>query len=145
MLAAASGAALLCLAGGCSSPVEVTLPGRADDPGCRAAAASWPTEVSGLAPVDTTAGTASVRAWGDPPIIARCGLPPLSPTTQECLSVNGVDWVVSSFTDGTGFTSYGRDPAIEVLVPSRYAPEPMVLPAFTEAAAALPTNGRQCL
>ena len=50
-------------------------------------------------------------------IIARCGLDPLSPTTEDCVTVDGVDWVVRPLSDGSAATTYGRDPAIEVLAP----------------------------
>ncbi|BDZ58711.1 hypothetical protein [Barrientosiimonas endolithica] len=42
------------------------------------------------------------------------------------------------------FTTYGREPAIEVLVPKDYAPEPLVLGAFTEAAQQIPQGPRRC-
>ena len=94
--------------------------------------------------VETTADTEAVVAWGDPPVIARCGLGALGPTTEQCLDVDGVDWVVREASDGAVFTTFGRDPAIEVLVPDAYAPEPLLLPAFGDAARALPGNGRTC-
>ena len=84
------------------------------------------------------------RAWGDPAVIATCGWPALGPTTDECLDVDGVFWVVEELSDGAKFTTYGRDPAIVVLVPAAYAPEPLLLPAFGPAAKALPENGRRC-
>lgn len=94
--------------------------------------------------VDTSSSSPSVAAWGDPAIIARCGLAPLAPTTLSCVTVDGVDWVVRSLSDGSAATTYGTDPAIEVLVPQRYGPAPLQLPVFTVAARALPSNGRQC-
>ena len=30
--------------------------------------------------------------------------------------MNGVDWVAHPLADGTSFTTYGRDPAVQVLV-----------------------------
>lgn len=86
----------------------------------------------------------ATAAWGDPAVIARCGMPPLAPTEVECVEVDGVGWIPQALSDGTRFTSFGTDPALEVLVPSRYAPEPLLLPAFSKAAKALPTNGLQC-
>ena len=83
-------------------------------------------------------------AWGDPAVVARCGLDPLGPTTDDCVSVDGVDWVVRTLSDGSAATTYGRDPAIEVLAPAAYGPVPLLLPAFSAAAGALPTNGRRC-
>ena len=94
--------------------------------------------------METTADSDAVTAWGDPPVIARCGLGALGPTTEQCLDVDGVDWVVRKASDGAVFTTFGRDPAIEVLVPNAYAPEPLLLPAFGAAAKALPANGHTC-
>jgi len=85
-----------------------------------------------------------VRAWGDPAIIARCGLAPIGPTTDPCLDVSGVDWVAHRLTNGVRFTTYGRTPAIEVLVPSAYQPEPLLLPAFGKAAASIRQGRQHC-
>ncbi len=85
-----------------------------------------------------------IRVWGDPAIIATCGWPALGPTSDQCLDVDGVDWVAQPLSDGVRFTTFGRDPAIEVLVPNAYAPAPLLLPAFNPAAKALPTNNRTC-
>jgi hypothetical protein len=85
-----------------------------------------------------------VREWGDPAIIATCGWPALGPTSAQCLDVDGVDWVAEELSDGVRFTTFGRDPAIEVLVPDTYAPAPLLLPAFARAAGALPENARTC-
>lgn len=141
----AAGAALLLGAGGllsgCSSAVQVAVPGGAD--GCGAVA--WPAVVHDEPVVATEPSSPAVRAWGDPAIIARCGLPALEPTTLECLGVDDVDWVARPLTDGTAFTTYGTDPAIEVLIPKVYGPEPLLLPAFSAAAKALPDNGRSCV
>ena len=86
----------------------------------------------------------AVPRLGDPAIVARCGVPTPGPTTNDCLTVNDVDWVATPLSDGTRFVTYGRDPAIEVLVPKAYAPEGSLLPAFAPAALALPTTGRKC-
>jgi hypothetical protein len=83
-------------------------------------------------------------AWGDPALIARCGLDPLGPTTDDCVTVDGVDWVVRPLSDGSVATTYGRDPAIEVLAPGAYGAVPLLLPAFTDVAKSLPVTGRHC-
>lgn len=82
-------------------------------------------------------------AWGDPAVIARCGVP-AQPPSIDCIEVDGVGWIPQALSDGTRFTSFGTDPAIEVLVPSDYAPEPLLLPAFGAAARELPPNGHAC-
>ena len=145
----ATGLVLIGIAGGvltgCGRSVEVTPPPHAQ--GCEAATSRWPDQVSHQEPRSVTVRGGNgddARAWGDPAIIATCGWPALGPTQDQCLEVTGVDWVVSPLSDGTKFTTFGTDPAIEVLVPRAYAPEPLVLPAFGPAATALPTNGRHC-
>ena len=40
--------------------------------------------------------------------------------------------------------TYGRDPALEVLIPKGDVPEGSLLPAFTSAAQALPETGHHC-
>ena len=132
------------LLAGCSRGVAVTVPARGADPVCVTAAASWPASVSGRASVATDPVNPAVHAWGDPAIIARCGVAPPGPTTEDCLSVNGVDWVATPLSDGTRFVTYGREPAIEVLIPKSDLPEGSLLPVFTAAAQALPENGRHC-
>jgi hypothetical protein len=124
--------------------VSVTVPSRGSDPVCRKAAAAWPATVSGRETVTTDPVDPAVHAWGDPAIVARCGVVAPGPTTDECLTVNGVDWVATPLSDGTRFVTYGRDPAIEVLIPKSDVPEGSLLPAFTTSAQALPETGRHC-
>jgi len=126
----------------CNRAPEVALAPRSSAAVCRSVA--WPGTVSGHARVVTQPDDASVAAWGDPAIFARCGLDPLGPTTDSCVTVDGVDWVVRPLSDGSKATTFGRDPAIEVLAPGTYGPVPLLLPAFTTAAKSLTTNGRHC-
>ena len=106
--------------------------------------AALPESVSGRERRPTEPESSLTAAWGDPAIIVICGLPALAPTTEDCLDVSGTHWVVRPLSDGTQFTSYGTDPALRVLVPDDYAPEPLLMPAFGPAAKALPPNGRTC-
>lgn len=139
------GVALVLVLAGCSSDtVEVTLPAEADGMACQFASASFPGTVSNLEPRLTTPESLSVTAWGDPAIIARCGVPAVPPTAVGCLEVDGVGWIPDTLSDGVRFTSFGTNPAIEVLIPDTYAPESLLLPAFSAAARSLPTNGLAC-
>ena len=139
----ALGAAAVVLSG-CSSAVEVTVPGAGTGEACAAATAHWPATVSGMERRDTSPPSPAVAAWGDPAVVARCGVTALAPTSIECIEVDGAGWVPEPLADGTRFTSFGTDPAVEVLVPGDYAPEPLLLPAFTAVAQALPPNGLEC-
>ncbi|PKW25904.1 uncharacterized protein DUF3515 [Phycicoccus duodecadis] len=127
---------------GCSSAVEVSVPGGAGAPACRAAA--WPATVSGQERRDTSPASPAVAAWGDPALVARCGVAAIGPTDVECVDVDGQGWIPTPLSDGTRLVSFGTDPAVEVLVPSSYGPAPLLLPAFTEVAASLPRNGLVC-
>ena len=128
----------------CGSAVDVRTPPHSA--ACEPVTGRWPTTVAGRerAEVDVTGDERDAAAWGDPAVIATCGWPALGPTDAECLDVDGVYWVVDRLSDGARFTTFGRDPALEVLVPAAYAPEPLLLPAFGDAARALPENGRRC-
>ncbi|MEV6574784.1 DUF3515 family protein [Streptomyces sp. NPDC051577] len=61
------------------------------------------------------AGTAG---WGGRAVVLRCGVEPLAPTIDTCVDVNGFDWVLDDARvkrDGVWvFTTYGREPAVEV-------------------------------
>ena len=128
---------------GCSSAVEITPTSLANGEVCRDVASAWPDQVGSHARREVSDATAGA-AYGDPPIIARCGVPALGPTTDDCIEVDGMGWVAQKLSDGTRFTTFGRDPAIEVLIPRDYAPEPLLLPAFTKAADKLPKNTLAC-
>ncbi|NHA68161.1 DUF3515 family protein [Phycicoccus flavus] len=136
--AAATAAAVLL--SGCSSAVEVAVPGA----GAACGEVPWPSTVSGLDRRATDPTDPAVAAWGDPAVVARCGVAAPGPTSTECLEVDGAGWIPEPLSDGTRFTSFGTQPALEVLVPSAYDPAPLLLPAFTAAAKALPRNDLRC-
>ncbi len=144
MWSAVGMSASLALAGCGAHGISVTLPDEAGSPACQSLTGLWPSTVGGFPARTVEPDSPAARAWGDPAIIAICGYPPPPPSTLECLSVNGVDWVVQPRSNGVQFTTYGRSPALDVLVPSAYAPEPLLLPAFSTVGAALPTTGRAC-
>ena len=80
-----------------------------------------------------------VAAWGEPPIVLRCGVakPAALQPTSELVTVNGVDWLPEPQEDGYRFTTTGRKAYVEVWVPDDYAPEvnPLVDLAAPVAAA----------
>ncbi|MGD8148398.1 DUF3515 family protein [Ornithinimicrobium sp. Y1694] len=127
------------------SAVRATPFGESDSPACQAVAERWPATVGRLQPRVTAVESSGVAAWGDPPIVARCGKQPPAPTTEQCIDINGVDWVATPLDDGgTMFTTYGRTPAIEVLVPANYDSHPLWLPPFGPAAEQLDQD-RRCI
>ena len=127
---------------GCAGAVDVGVPALATQAPCQQL--PWPHQVAGHGRVETTSDSPAVAAWGDPAIIARCGVAAPPPTTLECIGVDDVDWIIEPLSDGTRFTTYGRNPAMQVLVPNEYSPEPLVLGGFTQVARTLPETGRRC-
>jgi hypothetical protein len=118
--------------GACSSPVEVPVAPFADDPACARVLLALPEVLADATRVDTTSqGTA---AWGDgdAAIVLRCGVEPLPPTTEQCVTATddagtSVDWVAVPADEATGtpwtFTTYGRVPAVELTVPTSVSSE----------------------
>ncbi len=139
---------------GCTPPVELEAAPSASAPICAEVLMNLPDEVAGAQRRDTT--SQSSRAWGDPPITIRCGVTPPGPTTDRCLPIDSddvtVDWIMTELGDESvaenswQFTTFGREPALQVVVPAEYAGEDVssVLGVFGGAIGQIPAT-RQCL
>jgi len=111
----------------CAPTVPVTVAPYATDPVCASVVLSLPASLgTGLDRVDTDAQ--ATAAWGEPraAVVLRCGVEPLGPTTERCESVTTphgptVDWVVVEDDGDWTFTTYGRVPAVELVVPEPVA------------------------
>lgn len=126
-----AGAALLA---GCAPAVSVDAAPFAHDPVCARVVLALPATLADAERVDTTSqGTA---AWThDGPadaVVLRCGVEPLPPTTEQCVTATdergrSVDWVAVPGDEESGrpwtFTTYGREPAVEVVVPTSVTSE----------------------
>ena len=109
-----SAALVLGLSGCGSSVVDV-------DPAEDAANARCADVMLALPPVvaendQRSTNSQATSAWGDPSkVVLRCGVIAPGPTTDPCVTVNDVDWVVREGEPAWTATSYGREPAVEVL------------------------------
>lgn len=128
---------------GGDDPVKASPADQASNPLCARAARHWPKTVSGQKSRKVTTKSATVHAWGDPAIIVRCGLATPGPTAGGCVSVDGIDWVGTKLSDGGRYVTYGRSPAIEVLVPTKYDSLPP-LGAFSKAVQQVPQGKHRC-
>jgi hypothetical protein len=74
---------------------------------------------------DTTPRTSRTAAWGDPPVVMRCGVqrPEGLTITAQLNTVNGIDWLVEKRDGGHVFTSVGRAAYVEVVVPAAHDPQ----------------------
>lgn len=111
---------------GCSREVAVTPPPHEATAAavCARVAAALPTTLAGQDRREVTPDTGSTAAWGDPPIVLRCGVPvPAARTPTSLLTtVDDVDWFAEELTAGMLFTTDGRTVNVEVAVPDAYQP-----------------------
>lgn len=131
---AAPALAVLLLAG-CTPTVPMTAAPDAKNVACAEVVVQLPDQVAELDQRKTDAQGTS--AWGQPTAVQlRCGVPVPDPTsTLTCYTVDGIDWLVNPLEDEVfAFVTYGRDPAVEVVVDSKTVGG---LPALTDLAFAV--------
>lgn len=85
-----------------------------NDPACADVMVMLPASVDGEQRRWTDAQ--ATAAWGDPlAVLLTCGIEPPGPSALPCQEVGGVDWLVDdSRAPQFRFTTYGREPALEV-------------------------------
>lgn len=142
--AAALGLAVLSLAG-CSAVVALTPAEDAKNTACAEVVVRLPDLVAGLGIRKTNAqGTG---AWGDPTaVFLRCGVAVPEPTASlPCGTIDDVDWLVDD-TDAPNyvFTTYGRDPAVEVVLDYDQVSSAEALRDLAGAVGVIPAD-RQCI
>ncbi|PPH38330.1 DUF3515 domain-containing protein [Rathayibacter sp. AY1E3] len=111
-------AAAVLLLSGCSASVALEPAPDATSTGCAEVSVRLPDVVAEQPERETNAqGTA---AWGTPAaVILHCGVEVPGPTTDLCVNVSGVDWIIDETQkdeDIYTLTTYGRDPAVEITV-----------------------------
>ncbi len=106
---------VLLLLAACTPTVPLTAAADATNPKCADVIVRLPTTLIDQPMRQTNAQATS--AWGDPAsVLLRCGVPQLGPSTN-CSTVNGIDWVVDvSGRPRLIYTTYGRSPAIQVIL-----------------------------
>lgn len=136
---------------GCASTYAVDPALYAGDPDCARVMLAVPDELGGLEKRTTT--SQATAAWGgdEAVIVARCGVEPPGPTTDECLAVESTagsqDWILTETDDAWVATAFGRSPALEVTVPKIRADEAIgdLLAQLSGPASLAPANGLECL
>lgn len=109
--------------GGCARSIGVEVAPDAADPKCAEVLLAVPDELGGDLPKVPTDSQATA-AWGvsGAAVTLRCGVEATGPAA-DCQQVDSgdgtvVDWIVTTDDQGTwSFVTYGRDPAVEVVVP----------------------------
>lgn len=126
----------------CSPAVDVTAAQDAANPACAPMMVALPDAIgdAGLRKTNSQA----TAAWGDPSqVILRCGVNVPGPTTDRCVSVNGVDWVIKEGDTAWTLTTFGREPATEILLTKdqETVSSATVLADLSAAAAKIPAAG----
>ncbi|MFF7469215.1 DUF3515 family protein [Streptomyces sp. NPDC008092] len=133
------------VAGELDSPVFGLAQGPfAEDPGCGRLADRYPDRLGGATRDRVT--FAGLAVWGHGTVELRCGVNPPGPTTDACVSVDGVDWVWREAA-GNGrkmLVTYGRSPAVEVSVAGSVAGLDAVLVDLSRLVAPI-REGAGCL
>ena len=103
---------------GCAGQVPMTPAADSNNPDCAAVTVRLPNTVADLSKRETNAQ--ATGAWGSPAsVLLTCGVEVPGPSTLPCVSVNNVDWIEDdSQAPLYRYTTYGRTPAVEVVIDS---------------------------
>ena len=114
---------------------HVPAPGTAET--CARLVEALPEVVDDAVRRDVEPPTTTSAAWGQPPVILRCGVeePAGVDPTAAVLEVGGVGWRSVPGSGGTFFYTDRRSVVVEVAVPDDYAPEADVLVDLAESVA----------
>jgi hypothetical protein len=79
-----------------------------------------PTELGGAPARPVSAAPERVVAWGDPPVVLRCGVAPVEvpPDTNKQFEISGVRWFAVVRGHTVVFTTTDRTVPVEVTVPA---------------------------
>ncbi len=91
--------------------------------GCPAVISHLPVVLAGRQSRPAESVSPYVAAWGDPPIVLRCGVPrPAAFVRTSLLTVvNGVQWLREQRASDTLWTAVDREVYVEVSVPAAYS------------------------
>jgi len=135
----------LALVSACAPTVNLDPAAQANDPSCANMMVRLPDEVAGLERRGVNAQ--STAAWGTPvAVIVRCGLDKPAPSTLPCFTLRGVDWLRDDADDPRFvFTTYGLEPATQVIIDSTLASGTRALSDLSRAVESQSTPVSACL
>ena len=112
-----------------SGPVTVTPPPAAPaatEALCGKLLGTLPTTLAGHRARAVSSAPDRVVAWGDPPIVLRCGVARVAvpPDTNKQFEINGVRWLAEARGANVVFTTTDRALPVEVTVPAHTADNP---------------------
>jgi hypothetical protein len=135
--------ALLLALTACTPAVPLTPAEDATNPECAEVIVRLPDAIDDFVKRETDAQ--ATGAWGNPAaILLRCGVAVPGPSPLLCVTLQGVDWLRDdSDAPNYVFTTYGRDPAVEVVVDGDRASGTNALVALSNSVGSIPAT-RAC-
>jgi hypothetical protein len=125
------------------APVTVAAPpaNPAADAPCTKLLGALPITLTDLVGRPARSTWTYVAAWGDPPVVLRCGVPrpaALVPASSaQIIAVDGVNWLPVQNKSATVWTAVDRAAYVELTVPKHYA-QPPLAPIADAVAKAMP-------
>ncbi|MEO7721036.1 MAG: DUF3515 family protein [Pseudolysinimonas sp.] len=144
--AALVGAALASLLSGCSPIVALDPAPHANDPACADVIVRLPSTLENLPRRETDAQ--ATGAWGEPAVVLlRCGVTVPTASDLPCVQTDdGYQWLRDdSKAPSYVFTSYGRTPAIAVVIDQTKLSPGLALRDLESVVAYTTRNGHKCL
>ena len=129
---------------GCSAIVPLRPAADANNPGCANVTVRLPDTVADQERRETNAQ--ATGAWGTPTsVLLYCGVEVPSASTQRCIQVEGIYWLVDD-TDKPTYVlrSYGREPAIDVVVDTTVSGTTPALMDLARVVSWTTPNGHEC-
>jgi hypothetical protein len=135
--------AALALSGCAAGPVALTAAENAADPRCADISVRLPEVIDELEQRETNAQATS--AWGDPAaILLRCGLEPVAASPLPCVQVEDVFWLREGEEGTVTFTTFGREPAVQVVVDREQTTPGLVLFELRAVLSYTDATGQEC-
>lgn len=129
---------------GCTNAVSMSAAPSANTAACAAVQVRLPATVDSKFDLRNTNAQATA-AWGDPEVaIYHCGVAVPTVSDLPCFSQGGVDWIRDDRGDQVVFTTFGRSPAVQVVVDSTKTTS-SVVQELSDAVSSLPKDGHECL
>ncbi|OIH93360.1 DUF3515 family protein [Curtobacterium sp. MCBA15_001] len=129
---------------GCTNAVMMQAAPSANAAACAAAQVRLPETVDTKYALRNTTAQ-STAAWGDPSAaLWHCGVAVPTVSDLPCVTLGSVDWIRDDRGGQVVYTTFGRDPAVQVVIDTTKA-TPSVLQDLANAADTLPKDGHRCL
>jgi hypothetical protein len=129
---------------GCTNAVAMSPAPSANDAACAAVQVRLPAAVDTKFDLRNT-DAQSTAAWGDPEVaLYHCGVAVPTVSDLPCFSQGGVDWIRDDRGKQIVFTTFGRAPAVQVVIDATKTTS-QVVQDLSDAVSTLPKDGHECL